>query len=186
MYGNRGDNPKVRWLSAFEFKRWVSLERSIWPGTSGEVEDELEFDKQSKPTGKFTARVTDAGRHKLVQLVEGQQVSMVPGEDYSVKEDEELTSMQCIHFPDCAEAEPWRHDWVMVCRSHPVAPTFSGCPMPRGAAGSDEKNAKLLMTYFHPWTLIQTQHCEHVPYVERLLHNCESFVAALQQWKSVV
>ena len=78
MYGNRGDNPKVRWLSAFEFKRWVSLERSTWPGTSGEAEDELEFDKQSKPTGKFTARVTNAGRHKLVQMIEGQQVSMVP------------------------------------------------------------------------------------------------------------
>ena len=55
--------------------------------------------------------------------------------------------------------------------------------MLRGAAGAEEKNARVLMAYHHPWTLVKAEHDEQVPHVDRLLQGCQSFAAALCEWQ---
>ena len=40
--------------------------------------------------------------------------------------------------------------------------------MLKGTAGAEEKNARVLMAYHHPWTLVKAEHDEQVPHVDRL------------------
>ena len=62
-------------------------------------------------------------------------------------------------------------------------PVFAGAPMQKSAADSAERNAMLLMTYFHPWTAISTHHCIQVPHVEVLKSADQSWVEAREEWQ---
>ena len=43
-----------------------------------------------------------------------------------------------------------------------------GCPMPSGKGRTRERNSSILLTYFHPWTLVKTWATPHAPHVEDL------------------
>ena len=52
--------------------------------------------------------------------------------------------------PERKETHAWRNSWIMEFRTRPRVPVFAGCPMPKAKLGEEEKNARLLITYFHP------------------------------------
>ena len=58
--------------------------------------------------------------------------------------------------------------WVLVRRKIPVVPVMHGCPKPKGRRRFAERSARIVLTYFHPWTLLQAQACPHVPHVAHL------------------
>ena len=59
---------------------------------------------------------------------------------------------------------------------------FKGCPLPKHQGGSSERNAKITMLYFHPWTLQDAGSDEHVPRLENLKETAETWDAALRYW----
>ena len=40
--------------------------------------------------------------------------------------------------------------------------------MPKGKRRFEERTARIILTYFHPWTLIKTRACKHVPHISTL------------------
>ena len=58
--------------------------------------------------------------------------------------------------------------WVLMRKARPDVPKFHGCPMPKSGRGAGIRTARILLTYFHPWTLVDAWSCEDVPHVSRL------------------
>jgi hypothetical protein len=57
---------------------------------------------------------------------------------------------------------------MMVYQESPRAPVFQGCSMLKTKKGDEERNARILLAYFRPWTLGEFTTSEHVPPVSRL------------------
>ena len=77
MYGLRGANPKLLFLSPFEFTRYWEVRLLKYPRTI-EEEDESPDD--------FHAALTKVGRQKLSEAKKQREVDLVAGEDYLVKQ----------------------------------------------------------------------------------------------------
>ena len=58
--------------------------------------------------------------------------------------------------------------WVIARRDKPIAPVFHGCPMPRPTRTGDARTPRILMAYFHPWTLVREWAGDYVPHVTEL------------------
>ena len=56
----------------------------------------------------------------------------------------------------------------MVQRDIPLVPVFQDCPVVSSKPSLNEKNYRLVMTYFHPWTLQEDAACGKVPFVSNL------------------
>ena len=130
---------------------------------------------------EYHVTMTQRGLGRLALIGEGHALELCPGEDYTVRQPE--AEEDWLAFPDRADTAQWRHSWVMRRLPCPVVPVFSGCPMPKAHAGAEEKNAMLVLAYFHPWTLIEEDHCEHVPFVGQLKQGSDSFLGARQEWQ---
>ena len=76
-----------------------------------------------------------------------------------------------------------RHEWILRRRHRPRAPHFKGCPLPKHKPNSAEQNAKITMTYFHPWTLRgEAWSDEHVPTLQNLKQGCDIGETALTEF----
>ena len=67
-------------------------------------------------------------------------------------------------------------------RKRPHVPGFIGCPVPKHTSISASRNAKIVMSYFRPWTLCELFAEEHVPFVRDLREEGRSWPATLQSW----
>ena len=85
-------------------------------------------------------------------------------------------------FEENTYTSDYRHNWVLVRRNQPHDPTFLHCPMPRRGDGEHERNAALIMTYFHPFTLNPGWHEEHVPFLGRMCGQLDSWHMSMMQW----
>ena len=54
--------------------------------------------------------------------------------------------------------------------------------MPRQGVDQQERNAALILTYFHPFTLNPDLGTEHVPFLGNLCTVGKSWHASLRQW----
>ena len=119
----------------------------------------------------------------LLDAVE--DISMLePGKDYTVKEDPP-DNAGWLPFPAPPRTEKSPHHWIMRLLKRPVVPAFAKSPLPRSKATGVEKNAMLLMVYFHPWTLIEGRHTERVPYAGKLKQDDESVATRNANGKAV-
>ena len=59
----------------------------------------------------------------------------------------------------------YRHTWVLVRRRRPDDLLFVRCSMPRGGECEAERNAALIMMYFHRFTLHPVWNTEDVPFL---------------------
>ena len=96
---------------------------------------------------------------------------LVPGIDYVVKDE---GGDDWVPLENIAATASLRHAWILRRRRRPRAPHFKGCPLPKHKPGSAEQNAKITMTYFHPWTLREAALSdEHVPTLQELKQGWE-------------
>ena len=137
----------VWFLSAYEFFALRRLEEPRYPVTV----DEVAFEKYDE---RFQAVLTASG----VQKVDGwdpddPQPECIPGVDYEVKSKGTDTWKP---FPEIAETAAFRHSYVIKRNPRPKRVKFSRCPLPVGdprAEHAAERNAMLVLAYFHPFTL---------------------------------
>ena len=167
LYGHRPvSQAGLLYLSPYEFTMYWEPQLLKYPRSE---EEDL--------GGKYEARLTVAGRRKLRLQVESE---LVPGLDYVVKDEGGCNWVALENGPVTATL---RHEWILRKRARPVAPHFKGCPLPKHSPFSAERNAQITLTYFHPWTLREEAWSDaHVPTIQHLKQDCETWVAALTQW----
>ena len=122
MYGLRGANPRVLFLSPFEFTRNWEVRLLKYPKTIEEDDDE---------TNDCHVALTATGRQKFSESKKQREVDLIAGEDYIVKDVEDEETSDWLPFPDCPATSAFRHEWIMVAHHRPVVPVFEGCPLPK-------------------------------------------------------
>ena len=110
--------------------------------------------------GKCEAKLTAKGQVKLLTNTGDTCAEFFPGVDYKVEQE---GGENWIALADVPEMQTMRHEWVLYRRRRPVAPHFQGCRVPSSRASDAETNAKLIMVYFHPWTMCQLLANDRVP-----------------------
>ena len=85
-------------------------------------------------------------------------------------------------FPAMPELAKIRQTWILVRNERPTVPSFCKAPMPDRKNGNEERNARIVMTYFHPFTLQRDAENPEVPYVSRLRRQAETWQEALLVW----
>ena len=173
MYGLRGANPRVFFLSPFEFTRHWEVRLLRYPRSIDEEDEELEG---------LHASLTPAGRKKLGATKKQREVDLIAGEDYIVKQVEDEETSDWLPFPDCPATRSFRHEWIMVANHRPVVPVFEGCPLPKSGGNTAERNARILMSYFHPWVLDPAIATEGVPHVTGLHTGDKPWVESMNEW----
>ena len=143
-YGYRGTDPRLHHMSVFDLMRFVDVVQPELPKNTDDAEKKA-----------YRVELTPEGLQKLSSgnefMLQPEPAPLVGGTDYVIKED----GGTCwLPFPDIQETRSFRHDWVMEFRRRPSVPTFISSPMPKTGQQHLERNAMLLMAYFHPWTLI--------------------------------
>ena len=106
-----------------------------------------------------------------------------PTRDFTVNENPPIDA-GWLPFPAHTRTEAWRHSWIMRLLERPVVPVFAKSPLPRSKDSDTERNAMLLLVYFHPWTLIQEHHIERVPFALFIKKDEESFCDVRRRWQS--
>lgn len=64
----------------------------------------------------------------------------------------------------------------------PCDPSFAHCPMPRRGSDEVDRNAALVMTYFHLFTLKPEMSAEHVPFLAGLCPEDKTCNDSLRFW----
>ncbi len=166
LYGHRPmGRPDLTYLSPYEFTMYWEPRLLKYPLSVKEDE-----------SGTCHAALTAAGKEKLRNNPGG---DLMPGVDYLVKN---AGGVDWVALEDVPAISTFRNQWILQRRRRPRAPHFKGCPLPRHRAGSLEQNAKITLTYFHPWTLRPEWSDQHVPSVQKLRGACESWSSALTNW----
>ena len=164
LYGHRGTDARVRYLSPYEFTRHWTVQLARLP-RNGSVEER----------DQAQVSLTSSGAQKVAQ----KDALLIAGLDYQVKEG---GGPDWIPFPARGATQSFRHDWVMVRQVRPHVPVFAGCPMPRNRKSEEERNARLLLAYFHPWCLDEGDVCDEVPYAATLRRDRTFYAEALRDW----
>ena len=106
---------------------------------------------------------------------------LAPGEDYLIREDI-AEDADWLSLPDTEFTRSYRHTWVLRRRKRPADPSFIHCPMPRRGNDQQERNAAIVMTYFHPFTLNPAFATEHVPFLGNLCTIQGSWHESMLHW----
>ena len=85
-------------------------------------------------------------------------------------------------MPESEYTKDYRHDWIFERNIRGRDPTFAHCPMPRRGADQQERNAALIMTYFHPFTLDPSASTDHVPFLGSLCKAGATWHESLLRW----
>ena len=137
MYGYRGKDPRVHWLSPYEFvSRWrlVPVSFSINP-------------RLADGDPKYHADLMSEGRAYIcTQKLEGEGYEFHPGKHFRIRNAGGTT---WIPFPDLPALEKVRHLWVMEYNPRPFVPMWVGSPMARN--NDPEQTAKVCSAYFRPY-----------------------------------
>ena len=175
LYGERPAD--LKHLSPYEFVTYWEAVLCKYPmSEDAEITD-------------YHAELTALGKQKLKDAQELQKegernaiADMYPGIDYVVRIPAKEENW--LPFPDVpsSRAQDLRHTWVLVRRKRPVAPSFSGAPIPRHRPGESERAAKITLTYFHPWTLRLEDVEPHIPHASQLKGEHATWQMALGSW----
>ena len=180
MYALRPRDTDVWYLSPYEFWMYWEIAPARYVATAGMLEEE-EADPQ-----KFHCRLTNPGMMKvaareLSQAVpEGGHPKLVPGEDYRVKEDSK--DPWWVAYPETDATAQFRHTWILQRRQRPRDPTFHGCALPYQSDRDADRTAKIIMTYFRPWTFYDEGADDHVIAVARMCGDAWEWQPELQTW----
>ena len=99
--------------------------------------------------------------------------------DYRVKQ---TGGEDWVPIAETETSKHFCHEWVLVQLRRPRDPTFMKVPMPKTGNAHVNRNAMIIMAYFHPYTSLTTHASEHVPNVADLLGQCADWGKALVHW----
>ena len=108
-----------------------------------------------------------------------QQVAFEAGKDYKIKEE---GGDSWLPFPDLPEFAKIRQTWILVRNERPLVPSFRHAPMPDRRSGNKDRNARIVMTYFHPFTLQKNVDLPDLPHASSLRRGEEGWGYALLKW----
>ena len=150
VYGWRGQDVRVYYLSPWEFVKWWTLKKLRPPPNTGPV-----------PSECLSEWMPD---HDLTSVPEdGWQF----GRDYCWKENIPSSLAETIlrlpEQPSVAAAA----EYYLERHSEALVPYPTSCPLPRPDM-SKEDQARLLNVYLRPWTLDATAVSLHVPHITAL------------------
>jgi len=156
--------PELRYYSMYEFFMYCRFEPVRHPTTWEEVHmlDNMCKNGKDPNSTDYHAMLTNSGKNKVVYAESEGVCKLEPGEDYVIKA---TGTHAWAPLPDIPELQKIRHNWVIVRNERPRNPAFHNAPMPRHKTESIERNALLLLAYFHPCTLQANCHETFNPYV---------------------
>ena len=166
--------PELPYLSLYEFFRYWRIELAAYVVSDKDLDEENDECYQAKLTMSGLKKINM--RRKAV----APKIALVGGTDYEVKEE---GGTSWIPFPKLPELEKIRQTWVLVRNERPLVPSFHKAPMPDRKNQDRERNAMLVMTYFHPFTLCKNGNVD-VPHVSDLRQKKDSWETALVTWLS--
>lgn len=156
LYGHRNPAWRDLWhLSPYEFMVYWTIAPAAYPQHLEDNDDP-----------EFHARLTEAGATKLEQQRQGEKTERLQGgRDYVVKDVSASKVSSWAPLPENDFTSTYRHNWVLERNNRPRDPVFFGCPMPRRGSEETERNAALILTFFHPFTLNSSIADEDVPFL---------------------
>jgi hypothetical protein len=176
LYGHRPkDIDEVWYMSPYEFMVYWKIDLAQYP-----LDAEIPDDDDA-----YEAKLTSHGKAKLKHATSSKEKNpkLIPGVDYVVKEKRlQQTWYNWLPFPENEFTLSYRHDWVLKRNQRPRDPSFARCPMPKRGDDQKNRNAALIMTYFHPFTLNPTIGTEHVPFLGDLCAAGKSWHESLLAW----
>ena len=171
LYGQRPSEPKSLWyLSPYEFMVYWGVALAKYP-----LDLHAEDDDPA-----YQAILTESGKRKVQKQKEGKSQTLVGGKDYLIKEDADDSSW--VALPENEFTRGYRHDWIFKRNRRPRDPTFAQCPMPRRGPEHRDRNAAIIMTYFHPWSLNPHLAQHHIPFLGDLCTSGLTWHDALLGW----
>ena len=156
-YGNRGKDPRVHELSAFEFMRYYDFKPARHPFVLKDAGD-----------GHWHAPLTTAGEKKLRAQ---SKAKLEPGKDYIIKES--TINDDWITMGTGAMVQRLRHDWIITPRFRPHVPVIYTST---SSLRQEQDQAQLLLLLFCPFTLNDKDATEFVPFI------CDIKTEKMRDW----
>jgi hypothetical protein len=172
LYGHRNRDWKDLWhLSPYEFMVYWTIAPAEYPLNRNDNDDPA-----------YHAELTEAGQEKLKQQKEdGGSQKLEGGRDYVIKKPVPDCS-GWAPLPENEHTQAYRHDWILQRNTRPKDPTFAACPMPRRGENTRERNAALVMTYFHAFTLNPSCADDQVPFLGDLCQPGRTWHDTMLKW----
>ncbi|CAE7250581.1 pfh1, partial [Symbiodinium natans] len=164
LYGERGRDPRVHELCAFEFARHYHYKLASQPFSVAREVQEPE---------KYHVFLTQAGKAKL--RIGVAITKLLAGLDYQIKERGGVDWLPLGHGE---RAQPYRHDWIVELRKRPHVPVIYGAQGCR----TEEEQAQKVMLLFCPWTTNAADATDAVPFISDLRGGADSWRDALKLW----
>ena len=151
IYGYRGRDDRVYYLSPWEFTMFWEVERV--PRPEKHTEDGHEI---SCWTGVQIPKGTspEPGIHYII-------------DDALLADREQEPFHVYVALPDIEELQIFRHEWVLRRAHRPFVPQPDSTPMP-DRARTVEQRARLYSVYLRPWVLSRRLASRHVPHLSTL------------------
>ena len=152
VYGFRGRDPALYYLSPWEFTKWWSVEYLKPPSAY-----ERKFDE---PKTSWVEGGLEYWRRTLKDPI---LPGVEPGKHYVVLEPGALPAAH-VTFPDDEATQELRHRAVLVRNARPMVPAPEGTPMPTQRFSAEEPG-RMLSVYLRPWVLHRSYASPHVPHI---------------------
>ena len=173
LYGHRPKTSPCWFLSLYEFVRYWDVMPVRYPTC-------LQANEQDDKS--MHAILTESGKRRLADAkATHEKPDFQAGTDYIIKEAPPADA-DWYPFEETTFTSAYRHTWVLVRRRRPNDPTFLRCPMPRRGECEAERNAAIIMTYFHPFTLNPDWNTEDVPFLGQLCAIGNSWHGSMLRW----
>lgn len=151
IYGYRGRDPRVHYLSPYEFV-------SLWTA-------ELLLPPCSSNNQDRTRWLSGGAAYYEDHRKDVQGSTLQPGVHYEVVP--ECASNNLILLPNDPELRTFRHQWILSRHDRPMVPCPSKTPLPGRNTKTDEA-ARFLSVYLRPWVLSHRQTSHHVLHLSEL------------------
>ena len=145
-YGNRGKDPRVHELSAFEFMRYCDFKPAWHPVAIEDAGD-----------SRWHAPLVAEGKKKLRTH---SKAKLEAGKDYIIKESR--ADDDWITMGTGALVKRLRHDWIITPRNRPYVPVIYTST---NSLRQEQDQAQLLLLLFCPFTLNEEDATEFVPFI---------------------
>ena len=159
VYGNRGTDPRVRPLSAFEFVRYYHTRPVRYPWKPEKQEQAVAALARGQTHISYHALLTESGMTWLQKQLGRSKLK--GGVDYLIREE---GGEDWMPLGNGSLAQKHRHDWVIIPRKRPHVPVLYGALGSR----SEEEHIMKILVLFCPWTSNPQDATEAVPYIGQL------------------
>ena len=151
LYGFRGKDPRVYYLSPWEFCTY-------WYGVRLEVPSE---------TNPLTCWTSPEMKDAAKAILETGLGEIEPGVHYTVNDKFLAGKVDYVVIPKTPQTEVFRDQWVLRKWKRPVVPCPEHTPLPKRGMPAEDK-AKICSVYLRPWTLDDTCQSTQVPHLRDL------------------